>query len=369
MTVNFDIRTVESGVAVELYISASPDKDAPPQVHLREIFTRIRDTIRSRKAHILEERIFAAERVTDLVRKVRSEVYGHIDDGVAASILLGKEGAFGPVSGAQVHAVCCQPAPEVITFNGSACGRILRLPQQTFLTASGISATGLNHAQKQARATLENEESVLKKFGADLFSVARTWMWLGDILSWYDEFNSVRNEFFAERGVIRNADSHSMPASTGIGLALADGGHCAMDLVAVLPPRGSIEYLQTTGKQSCAFEYGSAFSRASKAATPAGHTVFVSGTAAIDAGGASIHQGDISGQIAATIENVRAVLTDMRCEDGDVVQIVAYCKNTDVQRALNKFKRDINWPWVTVICDICRPELLFEIEAAAMPRL
>jgi len=368
MTVNFDIRTIESGAAAEVYISATPEKKAPPEVHLREMFAGIADIIRSRKAHILEERIFAAENITDLVRKVRLEIYGDIDDGVNASILLGKEGILGPVLGAQVHAVISQPAPEVITFKGLACGRILRLPQQTFLTASAISASGFNNASEQARATLEASESILSQFGADLFSIARTWMWLGDILCWYDEFNAARNRFFTERGAIGKAGKRSMPASTGIGLALADGGPCAMDLVAVLEPRGSIQYLQAGGRQGCALEYGSAFSRASKAITPAGQTVFVSGTASIDVSGATIHQGDIAAQIRTTIENVRAVLTDLRCEDKDVVQIVAYCKSTDVEQVLNDVKRDVGWPWVTAICDICRPELLFEIEAAAMPR-
>ena len=158
-----------------------------------------------------------------------------------------------------------------------------------------------------------------------------------------------------------------MPASTGIGLGPANEASCSMDLTAVLEPKGSIKYLQAGGKQQSAFEYGSAFSRASQAITPAGQTVFISGTASIDACGATTNIGDASAQIKATIENVRAVLKDMDCTDDEVVQVVAYCKTTEVEKAFNSLKDKYNWPWVTVICDICRSDLLFEIEAAAMP--
>jgi hypothetical protein len=59
----------------------------------------------------------------------------------------------------------------------------------------------------------------------------------------------------------------------------------------------------------------------------------------------------------------------MKCIDEDVVQVIAYCKTTEVERTFNSSFRDtLPWPWITVICDICREDLLFEIEATAMPR-
>jgi enamine deaminase RidA (YjgF/YER057c/UK114 family) len=139
-----------------------------------------------------------------------------------------------------------------------------------------------------------------------------------------------------------------------------------MDLTAVLEPADSIQFLGAVGKQQCALEYGSAFSRASRSITPAGETVFVSGTASIDASGATTNIGDALGQINSTIENVRAVLRDMNAADEDVVNVVAYCKTTEVGKVFDGIKGNFPWPWVTVICDICRPELLFEIEATAM---
>ena len=403
MDVDLDIRSVESSAANEIYISAKP-KSAEERVtrHERrgtnrpssivhrlssdeqdgqacEIFTGIADILRSKNACILRERIFAPKKVTEQILRLRSQIYGDLDDRVAPNVLVGKPEMTGPITAVQVHAICSDSRPEVIDVprfrgdrlapakaGGQPSGRILRMPGCTYLTLSSISAGQFNKATEQARAMMEKAESALKQFNSDFFSVARTWMWLGSILSWYGPFNRVRNKFFTERGLISKAGRHSIPASTGIGLGPTDGSKCAMDLIAVLEPRNSIQHLQSAGKQRCALEYGSAFSRASRAITPAGQTIFVSGTASIDASGATTNIDDAAGQINTAIENVRAVLRDTQTTDEDVVQAVAYCKTTEVEQIFNDFKSTLAWPCITVICDICRPDLLFEIEATAI---
>jgi enamine deaminase RidA (YjgF/YER057c/UK114 family) len=368
MTANLEIRSVDSASATEIFISATPGETATLHDQAREIFSGIRDTLRSKNAFVLQERVFSTLEATGTIRQARSEAYGEADDGVAPSFLVAAEGSSGPIAGVQIHATITENKPEVVNLDQTACGRILRAGGCTLLTLSGISAPQAGNNTEQARIMMEKGEAVLKQFGADFLSVPRTWMWLKDILSWYDEFNKVRNDFFTERGLIGDGTRQSMPASTGIGLGPDNGGHCAMDLVAVLEPADCTEYLQVTGKQHCALNYGSAFSRASKSIMPAGQTVFVSGTASIDASGATTHIGDAAGQINATIENVRAVLAEMQSSEKDIVQVIAYCKTTEVEQVFNSLKGGLDWPWITVICDICRPDLLFEIEAAAMPK-
>jgi len=368
MAVNLKLRSTESAAATEIYISVTPEENAPPQEQAKEIFSAIAETLRSKKASIFQERIFGTSSAMENILQIRSDAYGDIDDGLAPSLLVAKQGLSGPIAGVQVHAIISDTPPEVINLDRCPSGRVFRSPNRACLTLSGISAPKLPRATEQAQAVFEKGESALKQLGSDFLAVPRTWMWLGDILSWYGDFNQVRSKFFTEKGLIGEGTRQSMPASTGIGLGPADGGKCAMDLLAILEPPDSIEYLQAAGRQQCAFEYGSAFSRAARAITPAGQTVFISGTASIDADGATTNIGNPAAQIKTTIENVRAALKDMNCSADDVVQVVAYCKTTEVEKAFTKFKDVLAWPWVTVICDICRPDLLFEIEAAAMPR-
>jgi enamine deaminase RidA (YjgF/YER057c/UK114 family) len=368
MTVNLDIRSVESASATEFYISATPTQQAPVQDQAREIFAGIRDVLLSEKADILQERTISTQAVVDTLCKARAAAYGDLDDGVAPSLLVGKEGLSGPISGVQVHAVRSKGKPEVISLEDVPCGRILRVPGRAYLALSGITDLQSSDAAAQAKAMMLKGQAVLKKLGANFLAVPRTWMWLKDILDWYDDFNNVRTNFFKEWGLIGKGTRQTMPASTGIGLGPANGGHCAMDLMAVLEPTDCTEYLQVTGKQHCAFEYGSAFSRAARSVMPAGDAVWVSGTASIDADGATTHIDDAPAQIDATIEAVRAVLAEMRANEKDLVHVIAYCKTTEVEKAFQVTRKALNWPWITAICDVCRHDLLFEIEATAMPR-
>jgi enamine deaminase RidA (YjgF/YER057c/UK114 family) len=368
MTTGIYTRVVESPAAAEIYVSAWPDQSLPLHDQAHALFTAVKNELSAKNARILHERIFASADVADVLCCARATAYGKLDDGVAPTILVGREQPDRPIAGLHLHAVNAEADIQVIRADQKPCGRILTTPGSIVLTLSAITDKTTPQPADQARAVFEKAESILKPHDADFLSVARTWMWLGDILAWYDDFNHVRNTFFTERGLIGPGTRQSMPASTGIGLALAGPpgrADCAMDLFAVLEPKGSTHYLQALGKQQCALEYGSAFSRAAKARTPAGQTLFVSGTASIDAAGRTTNLGDPAGQIITTIENVRAVLHDVGLGDNDVVHVVAYCKTPQVEQVFNNLKTSVPWPWLTVACDICRDDLLFEIEATA----
>ncbi len=365
MAIDLRVQIIDFPCATEFYISAAPKTKAPLHEQAEQTFSGIRDTLHSKKARIFQERVFAAESAIEKISQIRRQVYDDIDDGVNPSYLVCKPGLSGQFAGVQVHAVSTNHPMEVIHVDAIPSGRVVHMPCCRYLGLSAVSVPQGGQPMQQAKAMLEKAETALKKFGADFLSVPRTWIWLHDIVSWYDDFNQVRNEFFKERGILVKKGRSPMPASTGIGLSPANGAMCEMDLTAVLQPSGSIEYLQAGGKQQSAFEYGSAFSRASRAITPAGKTVFASGTASIDAGGATTNIGDAASQINTTIENVQAVLHDMKCNKKDIVQVTAYCKTPEVEQTFNEIKKGFDWPWVTMICDICRSELLFEVEAAA----
>jgi enamine deaminase RidA (YjgF/YER057c/UK114 family) len=364
--IEVDIRRVQSSGVAEVYISAVPLKPMPAKEQAQELFSAVCNAVKSNNAHIFQERVFGVASAMKIAADVRSKIFSGINDGVEPAFLVEEGTSNGPLSGIQVHAICSETKPEIIEFNGNLCGRIMTLPGRTYLGLSSVSAPQYEQPADQAQVMLEKSEIILEKYGADFKSVARTWMWLGDVLSWYGDFNRVRNKFFTDRGIIGKDARQSMPASTGIGLGPANGGKCAMDLVAVLEPANSTEFLHVAGRQQCALEYGSAFSRASRAITPAGKTVFVSGTASINSAGQTTNIGDGPAQINETIENVRAVLKDMNCGDKDVVQVVAYCKTSEIEKMFNVVKNNLKWPWVVAIGDVCRDDLLFEIEAAAL---
>jgi enamine deaminase RidA (YjgF/YER057c/UK114 family) len=364
---SIEIRRIESAEAAEIFLTAVPNANLSPEQQAEELFSGIGEVLCEKNARILQERVFATENSMKVIPAIRSRIYGSLDDGMPPSRLVVPEGKNGQIAGIQVHAVCSGRQPEVLNWEGTASGRVLRLDGRSYLVLLGVSDSKAGQAPEQAKAMFEKAEALLRQGGGNINSVVRTWVWLDDILSWYDEFNSVRNRFFIERGLINESGNVSLPASTGIGIGPAGEARCGLDIFAVVEDQDSKRLFTEAGEQNSPYDYGSAFSRASKSKTPAGETVFVSGTAAVDSQGATEHVGDIEGQINSTVSHVRSVLTQMQCRDEDVVQAIVYCKTPEIEKIFDRMYSDLTWPRLTAICDICRDDLLFEIEATACP--
>ena len=58
----------------------------------------------------------------------------------------------------------------------------------------------------------------------------------------------------------------------------------------------------------------------------------------------------------------------MSCGDDDVLQAMAYCKTAEIEKLFYEKRGDLSWPLLIAVADVCRDNLLFEIEAtAALP--
>ena len=361
-------RLLESRETAEVFLTVEPSRRQDAAQQAEEVFSVVRTSLKSSGARLLQERIFATEAALPALLAARSRLCADFDDGVPPVLLVVPEGPAGPVAGVQLHAVRSPIPMDIIRCDGKPRGRSVKMGDCCFVAISGLVAPTAGGADAQAHHMFTQAADTMKSLGGSMHSVARTWLWLGDILAWYDDLNRVRNKFFKSVGLIDiDPNTACMPASTGIGVYPAFGAACAMDLVAVLGKGGTVEYFREAGNQRSPYHYGSAFSRASRARSPAGATVYVSGTAAIDAEGRTSPIGDAKGQVSITIENVRAAFRDLGCTDGEVVQAIAYSKTPEVQAIFHKEFASLEWPCISVIADVCRDDLLFEVEAAACP--
>jgi len=357
-------RKIICGDTTEIYITASPACGVTVDVQAEQMFSAIAKVLRENNASIFQERVFCRPQVLEQIKSLREQLYGKLNDGVEPTWLEVRDaGITGAFAGATIHAIAADVKPEVIKFRGRGCGRKI--------SAGGVSCLGLSDIQgsddisraAQAGVIIEKAEAILQLNGMDFKSVARTWMWLGNMLEWYDDFNRIRNEFFIKKGMIRKGESNEMPASTGISVGPIGKGACTMDLIAV---DSQINYLEAGSNQKSAYEYGSAFSRATEVKMPAGNTVYVSGTASIDEAGNTTNLDDADNQIANTIKNVRAIFAETSTGDGDVVNAIIYCKTPEIEKLFLEKYSEIDWPYMTAVTDICRDDLLFEIEATAV---
>ena len=121
--------------------------------------------------------------------------------------------------------------------------------------------------------------------------------------------------------------------------------------------------------QSSATQYGSSFSRAVELELPDLRRLYISGTASIDEQGKTVFIGDTAGQVRQTMEVVQAILHSREMDWGDVTRSLVYFKRGTDAPLFEKHRQENGvppFPAITVENDICRDELLFEIEVDAV---
>jgi len=160
-----------------------------------------------------------------------------------------------------------------------------------------------------------------------------------------------------------------LPASTGIRSNLPSGAAATMDLLAVVAEAGRPAVKQLTNTaQLDAFRYGSAFSRGALIQEPDVSLIEVSGTAAIDQQGRSQFQGDIRGQITCTFDRIETLLGQAGAGLSDIAAATVFVKSPEYASIFWEMAKDRGmeeFPAVCVVADVCREELLFEIDAEA----
>lgn len=271
-----------------------------------------------------------------------------------------------PVAGVQVHGLS-GVAMTPVHHGGRAVGVVYEDEWARHCVLGGLRpADRTTNREEQATETFRLMERVLHQVGMSFTDVYRTWFYLNDILDWYDEFNAVRNHFFKTRGVFDGL----VPASTGIGGSNAAGTAVVADLMAVQPKSPDFRLRPVPSPLQCpALEYGSSFSRAVEVTQPDLKRVLVSGTASIEPGGATAHVGDVQAQVKTTMEVVHAILESCGVDWADSVRAIAYFKHAADMPEFDRYCRANGLPALPVIVtknDVCRDDLLFELEVDAI---
>ncbi len=203
----------------------------------------------------------------------------------------------------------------------------------------------------------------------------RVWNYMADInaethgLERYRQFNVGRQDAFLayHRGTRGN-----VPAACAIGLA---GGPLSIAFLAGATPAVPFENPRQVSAYNYPAEYGPrapTFSRAALVYPPGQERLFVSGTASI-VGYLTVHPGDVAGQCGEAMANVAAVVAEVnRAARSRPFTLDELVYRVYVRRAADfPVIRDTLVPLVGgadvlyVQADICRADLLLEIEAMA----
>lgn len=261
------------------------------------------------------------------------------------------------LSGAQVHS---------LTAGGRVIGRWFDEPEGRRCLLGGVTAADLSGAPgEQTLEVLQGMHDALSSIGMGFGNIARTWFFNRDILGWYDEFNAVRTGFFREHGIF----DRLVPASTGIAGLGVPGAALMAEAIAIRPASDSLAATtMDSPRQRSAREYGSSFSRAVCIDDSRTSHALVSGTASISPDGRSIHVGNFAAQVELTMGVVEAILLSRGMVWTDVVRSIAYVKDEADLPRLPGLLASLGVPSIPMVitrADVCRHDLLYEIELDA----
>lgn len=265
-----------------------------------------------------------------------------------------------------------------------------------------VQISGINPPQSATTAYTQSKETFdemahrLDLAGGSFDDVVRTWLYQGGItepergVERYRELNRARTDFFTERRAqgqmcIDYDGSVIYPASTGIGMA---GRGLAVSCLALQTQRDDVLLLPLENpSQTSAYHYEKRFSEKSPKFSRAiaeviGDyvTTWISGTASI-VNSESVHLGDIEKQTEQTIDNIQNLISPENFEThglpeagaqlGDLAKVRVYIKRPEdyeLCRAICE-RRFGNLPTIYAQADVCRSDLLVEIEGVAFSKL
>lgn len=282
----------------------------------------------------------------------------------------------------EIYALDHSSEPKIEERDGVCYGRV-DSDEESLLFVEGIAASDFSESVScQSEEVFARLDGVLSANGFEVDDIVRQWNYIGNIVACrdgkqnYQEFNDARTRYYAKGGW-RNG----YPAATGIG---AVGEGIVVGAIAYRSVRGGV-YPIDNPLQVAAHIYSKSvlideavdavkstpkFERAKLIERADGACCFVSGTAAIR-GEESVDRSSARLQTIKTIENIEYLVSkenlvrfgckayDLRCaklqvfikraEDYDCVRSV-------VEQAYPQVAT------VYTIADVCRSELLVEIE-------
>jgi len=364
-----------------VFVSYAPESGdgCDPERFVQQAYAPLASFLNADDCVLVNERVFGETKACAGVLRARREILAAAGERAAGSptFVEGRPCRGQGIAG--LHAIAVRATRggvrRALTGGDVICGQLVEGNEAVFL---GLSDAGRLVSAAKPLAPAEETERILDAVnealagqGWSFRNVRRTWFYLHRILDWYGEFNSARNAVFRRMGLIGGQSLPLIPASTGIEGTNARGGACTLDLLATAERgngRHEVKRL-AHAKQNEATEYGSAFARGLSLRLKSASYVFVSGTASIDDSGASVYVGDFEAQTRCTLDAVKSLLNAGGASPRDICQGTAFLKRAEDLDAYRRIAAEQGFgslPIVCMVADVCRDELLFELDATAI---
>ncbi len=389
---NVGYSIVDLGDVKHVFASSAPKTYGNLRSQVRDALKTIATVVKEAGAigSIVRQAVFIKDaRLIDDCRKIIAEFYGNE---LPATIYIPQ-----PPCGGSLVSI---EAMGIAHGNGEV--EIDRYSEKLVITRhSGISWIHCGHTTPSTPAhsvyarsisAFEQMERTLADRGIRYDQIIRTWLYIGDIVGpegetqRYKELNRARTDFyrdfrFATGRTPQGLKQTVYPASTGIGTSNRD---LTMSCLALATDRDDLTLVPLENPQQvAAFDYGEHYSPESPKfcramAIVAGQcaTILVSGTASITESETRFIN-DVEGQTHQTLDNIEALISEsnfqrhgmpgMGATLDDMANVRVYVKRQqDYQKTKAVCQERLGaLPIIYSIADVCRDDLLVEIEGMA----
>lgn len=261
--------------------------------------------------------------------------------------------------------------------------------------APGVSPTPGLGVYDNTMRSFEDIRLLLDNVNIRFDQVIRTWLYCGGIgdkegdTSCYQELNRARTDFyrdiqFLDGRLPKEYRGRTYPTSTGIGV---DGRGIMLSAIALATDREDIIAVPLENpRQTPAYDYltcysptSPKFSRAMALSCGDYATIFISGTASITSS-ETRHTGDVAAQTHETLDNIAALISEENLSRHGLPGLGTALEGLGLVRVYVKRQEDYatvravcqkrlgELPTIYIVADVCRSELLVEIEGIAFSR-
>jgi enamine deaminase RidA (YjgF/YER057c/UK114 family) len=337
------------------------------------LYGAIAELLASESLRPVHERVFGSLSHADSIVRARRIAFleNWLDPETPFSIIQGQPPWGAGISGVLIHALPANQAALRFVSADRTSGWYWCTEATKYLLLQcsgqcGHDDAGRQRFEKAASEVLEDAKRTLTQEGFSFGDVARTWFYIYDIAAQYDVFNAVRNREYGNLGLApRQGQPLRLPASTAVGATPANGSPLAASFLAAKPQSlDRIRRLSNPGQRE-AFDYGASFARATHIQERDRTLIYVSGTAAIGQTGQTLYVGDPTGQIDCTLGKLQMLLGAASASLDQAVSANVFVKTPEVYThylRIAKARGLENLPAVPVVADLCREDLLFEID-------
>ena len=377
-------REVKSDIGFDMYVTLIDDGQIFVTVNMQKIDLNIQEiyyNILCKVSNIFtehgmalfHERIFGSQNLYDEIIEIRNR--SEFFHNSPFTYIQGNPYWGIGIAGIHFHGVeSTHYYVENVIHNKTPIGTKWVSSQAEFIILHSLHGSEKKDPYRNTLTMFDEAKALLQHQGFSIKDVVRTWIYLDKILSQYDDFNKARNSKFKEFGLIpekvneeRGFEQIYLPASTGIDGSNHFGVSGVMDLLAIKAKDSSTMIGNETGQeQKAAYRYGSAFSRSMIIKHGKVNYIYLSGTASIGEDGKSKYIGDINKQIEKTVDVIKALIKKENISFNEMIEGTIFIKDASFADIFISYckKNEINdLPFFMTIADVCRDDLLFEIDA------